>query len=87
MTYSTLTAQYQITLPSAVRKGLEAKPGDRIIFFESADAGTGFFVTKIPNFKSLAGSLSKYKKNFNGKYDSGDIWVQSYLERNSTKND
>lgn len=87
MTYSTLTSQYQITLPSLVRKGLDAKPGDRIMFFESDQFGTGFFVAKIPKFRSLAGSLSRYKKNYKGKYDSANIWVQSYLERNSFKND
>ncbi|MDP1743596.1 MAG: AbrB/MazE/SpoVT family DNA-binding domain-containing protein [Candidatus Amesbacteria bacterium] len=83
MTYSTLTTQYQITLPSVVRKGLDAKPGDRIMFFESAESGTGFFVAKIPDFFSQGGSLSKYKKNFKGTYNRGDVWVGSYLDRNS----
>lgn len=84
MTYSTLTAQYQITLPSVVRKGLEAKPGDRIVFFETDELGTGFFVAKIPDLFSQRGSLAKYKKNAISSWDSGDLWADEYLKR--TKN-
>jgi len=85
MTYSTLTTQYQITLPSVVRKGLGAKPGDRIVFFESNETGTGFFVAKIPDLFTQRGSLAKYKKNAPDTWDSGDLWADEYLKR--TKND
>ena len=55
-----LTSKGQITIPAEVRRVLQLRKGDQLLFeIESSEGGPGFQVkvSKVPDFFALAGSV------------------------------
>lgn len=77
MIQSTVTNQFQITIPATIRRQLNIKAGDKLAFTPQKDKLT---VTKIPKATDTQGALKKYAKN--AQYKPG-VEEQLWLERTS----
>jgi antitoxin PrlF len=59
---STITSKGQVTIPAEVRRQLELKPGDKIVFVVEEAGQVRLVAPKYPDIQSLrgaAGSLAK----------------------------
>ena len=74
---TTLTNQYQITIPSWARKRAGLKPGDKFVVLA---AEKNLILEKLQPVEELAGSLATYKKN-QKPYTSADLWSQDYRRK------
>lgn len=79
MHITTITQKGQVTIPAEIRKRLNLKAGDKVIFEKKGD---GASLGRIPDFSSLRGIL-KSKKPYNKKAVReviGKYLAQRYLK-------
>lgn len=76
-TSSKISSQYQITLPTDIRKKLGVKPGDKVVFFEEEDkivikSLNEMIYDMVEGFKDLEQTDKEFREGFGFRFRGMD---------------